>query len=257
MAEPPFVALPRPLRLYLWAFAVVCLLFVGGALAPFLTGWRAITPAVLGSGLIFLALNAAGARTRIQLRGEVVQSLDTTIQFAMIVLFPPPFPLLVGLGAAVITWIASPRRGTWTDQPLYKRLFNLGHTTLTIGAASLAAAGHFAAALPPLLAILAAYLLADVLPIVIVVALSRRLAPWEVWWRFHRPGAAPELAAATTGILAAIAWRFDPLALGLVILPVAALLWAFRTSDRAKNRAAAQSRRGDIPPKASALGSPP
>jgi len=105
MAEPPFRALPRPLRLYLWTFAAGGLLFVGASLAPFLAGGATLTRTLVIPGVVFLALNAAGARTRIQLRGEVVQSLDTTTQFAMIVLFPPairnvdnrvhmPFPAL-------------------------------------------------------------------------------------------------------------------------------------------------------------------
>ncbi|MGH2345095.1 MAG: diguanylate cyclase, partial [Chloroflexota bacterium] len=84
-----------------------------------------------------------------------------------------------------------------------------------------------------------------VLLLLTVITLLQGRPFWKVWWDIYRPTLLPELSAGTIGILAAITWRFDPLALGLVLLPVAALRLAFRAISQAEERTVALLRRGE------------
>jgi len=112
----------------------------------------------------------------------------------------------------------------------HKRAFNVAHALLTVGLVALcgrlvlpAAAprpGHLARALPALLALGALYYALDVGPLLVVHTLQTGRAPWRLWAEHQRPAAPLAMADLALGVVAALAWRTDPLALGLLALPL-------------------------------------
>jgi len=101
------------------------------------------------------------------------------------------------------------------------------------------------AAIPALVLLLVTYYALDTGILLLAVALLEGQAPWRLWWEEDRRNLAPELAANAVGILAVVAWRFDPLLLALFVLPVLALRVAFKAITQAEERAAALRRRGE------------
>jgi len=251
----------RKLPLALWAYVgliyLSCVALVVQQTRPLLAGITVHSLAGLtpwyAAVLIFALLTYAAERTELPVNGSVTQSLAATLHITVILLCPPPFPLLITLPAVIIAKVAHER------PPLYKALFNVAHTVLTVGLSSLLLArvagpgaapdrllrpGHILAAAPLLALLLAAYYVLDTGMLLPVVALLERRAPWRIWWQEDRRNLLPELAANAVGILAAVAWRFDPLLLALFISPVLALRLAFHAITQAEERAAALRRRG-------------
>ncbi len=226
--------LPRALRWYLWAVYGGCGALVA-AQAPALPAALAHGAAPLAVATFVLLMYLAD-RTILQVTSSFAQSLGTTAHVAAILLFPPPLPLLMTLAPALGVELRRPL-------PPYKRAFNACLPPLTVGLSSLAYArvatpatlrpGHLAAALPAFALLLAVYYALDVGLMLGVFSLLERRPPWRVWPETHRPTTLPELGIAALGILAAAAWRFDPLLLALCALPAVALAASVRTTARA------------------------
>jgi len=226
--------LPRALRWYLGAIYGGCGALIA-AQAPAL-------PAALTHGavpfavVVFVLLMYLTDRAILQVTSSFAQSLGTTAHIAAILLFPPPLPLFMALIPALGVELRRPL-------PAYKRAFNACLPLLTVGLSSLAYArvaapatlrpGHLAAALPAFALLLAVYYALDVGLMLGVFSLLERRPPWRVWPETHRPTLLPELGIAALGILAAAAWRFDPLLLALCALPAMALAASVRTTARA------------------------
>ena len=246
--ESDWAGLPRSLRHYVltsYAAALFLIAISLGSAMGRLGGTGAISGTRAVQAVVLVVIAAAGERIKIRFSGAVTQNLNTAVQVGLLLSCGPPAPLLIGLGAAPIVWLGAPHAER--RLPRYKRCFNQAHTLITLGLASvvlatvvqpgtLPAPGRFAGSLPLLVGFLFMYYLLDVTPVLLAVSLHRRLAPWRVWWRWSRSTLPFELACALIGVAAAITWRFDPLAIGLVVVPVAALWWAFRASDRARRR---------------------
>ena len=81
---------------------------------------------------------------------------------------------------------------------------------------TLARPGHLGVALPALALVGALYYALDVAPLLVVHALSAGRSPWRLWDEQHRPLAPFALADLALGVLAALTWRDDPVALGLL-----------------------------------------
>jgi diguanylate cyclase (GGDEF)-like protein/putative nucleotidyltransferase with HDIG domain len=247
--------LPRALRWYLWAIYGGTLLYMAYACQRLVAaGWDAapsdLKYNLLLSAAVFTVLTYLGERTSLHVTGSISQSLSTAVHIAAILLFPAPYPMLIALAAVLFS------QTVHTRTVIYKRVFNICHPMLTVGLTcvlcslvarptSVLHAGHFLYAICYLAFLLLTYYALDVAVLLGVISLLQGQAFWVVWWNTYRLTLLPELAASTVGILAAIAWLFDPTALGLVILPVAALRMAFRAVSQAEERAAVLRQRGE------------
>jgi len=251
--------LPLALRAYLGIVYLSCVALTVDQTRPLLQGL--VTPHTLAgitpwyaAALVFALLTYAAERTELPVNGSVTQSLAATLHITVILLCPPPFPLVITLLAGLISQVSRER------PPLYKMLFNVCHPVLTVGLSSLLfarvagavaipdvvlAPGHFLAALPLLALLLIVYYALDTVLLLLVIALLEKQTPWRIWDREDRRTLLPELAANAVGILAAVAWRFDPPLLVLFISPVLALRLAFKAIIQAEERAATLRRRGE------------
>lgn len=249
--------LPRILRWYLGAlYLVTAALVIGSLTRTGLVGsmlghsqpwtWPTVS---LGAMLLFVLLAYVGERTTLRVTPTLSQSLSTTIHIAAILLFPAPYPVLITLVAVFIS------QSMHVQSPLYKRAFNICHPTIAVAISgfilalvvpppTVLHAGHIVSALPLLGLLLTVYYVIDVATLLIVVTLVQGQPLWTVWWQEYRPTLLPELSASVIGILAAVTWQYDPVALVLVVLPVAALRIAFRAIAQAEDRATALRRRG-------------
>lgn len=251
--------LPVALRYYLWLIYVISAALIVTRIAPLLPGGPVghVPGSVFLQAVAFTALAYIGERTMLQVSGSVSQSLSTTIHIVTILLLPPPFPMLVTL-AAVLPSHARARK------PLFKRAFNICHPTLVVGLSNMlctAVAGPFTAirhgdivstVLQPnntniaaLVLLISLYYILDAGTMLGVLSLVDGRAPWLVWRQMQAPTLLPELAAATMGILAAMAWLYSPLLVSLFVLPVTSLRVAFRVIKEAEDRAQALRLRGE------------
>ncbi len=242
------------LRGYLWATSLAAAALVVRAAAdavaqhPLDPVHRAVWPAIA----LFAVLAYLAERAVVPVTTLVWRSLDTAVYVAAILLFPWPLPLAIALPGMLLA-----RGWRWRGRlPRDKRAFNVAHGLLTVGLAdvlctrivaptTLIRPGHLAAALPGLLLLGALYYVLDVAPLLVVHALTTGRSPWRLWVEQHRPVASFALVDLALGVLAALAWRFDPLALALVALPLAAVAAALRGRARAlaaeEHAAAAQA----------------
>jgi diguanylate cyclase (GGDEF)-like protein len=245
------------LQYYLWA---VYLATVGLVAYDLLTALPTDSPGHAGLSVpsqwtiinlvVFVILAYVGERTALTVTPTISQSLSSAIHVAAILILTAPYPVIVTLVAVLVS--QAPQRA----KPIYKRAFNICHPTLTVLLAgalcskvamptALLHAGHFARSLPALALLLILYYSLDVSLLLTVLSLLQRQPFWVVWWDTYRVTLLPELAASTIGILAAMTWLFDPLALILVVMPVVALRLAFRAISQAEDRATALRRRGE------------
>jgi len=242
------------LRGYLWATSLAAAALVVRAAAdvvaphPLDPVHRAVWPAIA----LFAVLAYLAERAVVPVTTLVWRSLDTAVYVAAILLFPWPLPLAIALPGMLLA-----RGWRWRGRlPRAKRAFNVAHGLLTVGLAdalctrivaptTLIRPGHLAAALPGLLLLGALYYAFDVAPLLVVHALTTGWSPWRLWVEQHRPVASFALVDLALGVLAALAWRFDPLALALVALPLVAVAAALRGRARAlaaeEHAAAAQA----------------
>jgi len=228
--------LPRALRLYLLAIYAACAVLVVGQIA---LSWRT-GGGLTGRGdtlypaLLFALLAYLGERTALQVSATVDQSVATPVHIAAILILPAPAPLLITLVAVAAA------QGLQGDKEPYKRLFNICHPTLAVGVSTLALSlfvaptaalgaepGHGVAPILYTGVLLAAYYTLDVGTLLGLLAVLERRAPLEVWRSVYRRNVLPELAASAIGVLSAVVWRYNPVLLVLVILPVLALRAAF------------------------------
>ena len=237
--------LPPALRWYLRATYVACFALIAGQLWLSFVGSSAATVS-LPAVALFLFLTYLGERTYLQVTDSLSQSLSTTVHLAVILLFPPPYPMVITLLAVLVT------QTVHEQKPLYKRAFNIGHSTLTVGLASALGAilatprvllepDHIALALP----IAAAYYILDTGTLAAVFALLEHRSIWRVWRQAYLPILLPELAACTIGVLAAVMWHYHPVLLALFVMPVVALHAAFRAIGEARTHAMALQRRSE------------
>jgi len=232
--------LPRALRWYLRAIyliATAVALMQGAAFVA----WGPLAPGhppLLLAAAVVGVLAYLGERTTIQVTAAFGESLNSAVYIAAVLLLPLPLPLFIALPAALAEQVWHART------PPYKRAFNVAHSALLVGLGNaflalvaspttLLRPGHLAAAIPVLLPFLLLFYALDAAPLLGVLSLLERRAPWRIWWETQRPAAPVELAASTVGILAAVAWRVDPLALALLLVPIAALHGSVRTLARA------------------------
>ena len=236
--------LPRALRLYLLAIYAACAVLVVGHVALTLGGSvaRANGLSALWPALLFALLAYLGERTGLHVSAAVDQSLATPVHIAAILLLPAPAPLLITLVAVVAAQVIG------GDREQYKRLFNVCHPTLAVGISMLALSvfvaptaalgagagqgfglgfGHGVAPILYVGVLLAVYYALDVGTLLGVLALLEGRSPFAVWRTVYRRNALPELATSAIGVLAAVAWRHNPVLLIVIILPVLALRAAF------------------------------
>jgi len=236
-------SLSQALRGYLWAtYAGAVALVVGAGLAlvawdPFALAHRALWPGVA----LFATLAFLAEWQVLPVTALLWWSLDSALYVAALLTFPWPLPLLVA-GPAMLVM----RGWRWRARlPRRTRAFNVAHGLLTVGLADLLGArgaattalvrpGHLDAALPVLVLLGVLYYTLDVAPLLVVHALSAGRAPWRLWGEQHRPLAPLALADLALGVLAALTWRYDPVALGLLALPLVVVALTLRARARAR-----------------------
>ena len=195
----------------------------------------------------FLLLALAAHYMVLQVSRTVVQDLATPVHIAAILLFPPPYALLLTFISSVVS--VALRRGV----PFYKRAFNVSHPTLTVGLTTALSSlvvspnrmlndSSLFPTIPGLVLLIALFYILDVGMMVGVFALLEQRSPFILWWREYRSALLPELAASSIGIAATILWRFSPLAITLAVLPVVALRVAFYAVAQAEERSQALRR---------------
>ncbi len=239
------------LRWYLWAIYLAAVALVVGDGAA-LAAWGGLAPgrhALWPAVALFVALAYLVERQILPVTALLWWSLDTAVYIAAILLFPAPLPLVIALPAILVEY-----GWRWRDRlPRHKRAFNVAHRLLTVGLAAalfahigapadLLRPGHLVAALPALAILGVLYYVLDGAPVLVAHALDTGRAPWRLWLEHQWPVAPLALADFALGVLAALAWRNDPLALGLLALPLLVHVLALRVRARAiaaEERAAA------------------
>jgi len=230
------------LRWYLWAIYLAAIVLVVGDSAA-LAAWGGLAPghrAPWPAMALFVALAYLAERQILPVTVLLWWSLDTAVYIAVILLFPAPLPLVIALPAILVEcgW-------RWRDRlPRHKRAFNVAHRLLAVGLAAalfahigapadLLRPGRLVAALPALAVLGVVYYVLDGAPVLVAHALDTGRAPWRLWMEHQRPVAPLALADFALGVLAALAWRNDPLALGLLALPLLVHALALRARARA------------------------
>lgn len=196
-------------------------------------------PLGVAAAIIFTLLAYLGERATLQVSNAIDLSLATPVHIALILLFPPPYAMLITLVAALASQIGQVR------SPLYKRLFNSCHPALVVGLSSALfdlmatptvalGPGRVASALPVLALLTLCYYVLDVGILLGVLSILERQPPWRIWWQTNRRTMLPELAAVAIGVLAAALWLYDPILLAVLALPAVALRAAFRITAQAE-----------------------
>ncbi len=244
--------LPVALRLYLWANYAACALIVVAPAAHIVAwgphGGTSPDLVTLANLAVFTLLAYVGERTALQISGPISQSLATVVHVALLLLFPAPLPMY---SAFVAILVAQAR----LSAPLYKRAFNVCHSTLIVGLSSLLFArivpltgllksGHVLPASPALCLLIALYYVLDVGLLLPVFSLLQGRPPWSIWVQTYRRTLFAELGACIVGMLAASSWLFDHILLAFFVLPVIGLRLALRTIS-AEDRALALRRRSE------------
>jgi diguanylate cyclase (GGDEF)-like protein len=243
--------LPLALRRYLVLLNVACLALLFAQIVPFLAqgGLGRMSASVVAGVGVFIVLALVGHHIVLHVNRSVSQDLATSVHVAAVLLFPLPLALLV-------TFVSSmSSEALRRESPLFKRAFNTSHPTLTVGLSAmicslgmqpthLLLAANFIPAIPSLALLAALFYILDVTIMVGVFAFLQGRSPWSVWWQDYRPALLPELAGSSIGVVGTILWEFNPIALGLVVLPVVALRVAFTAIAQADERSEALQRRG-------------
>ncbi len=235
--------LPRALRWYLWAIYIACAILVVGQVGPLVVSlprWDRHLDTLLPA-TIFALFAYVSEHTMLDVAESVLQSLSTAVYVAAILLFPPPTPLLISL-AAVLAW-----QILHAHTPPYKRIYNICHTILLVGLSSLLfsliaaptvvlSPTHILGALPALTLLLILYYILDVGGMVGIITCLEQQSPWQAWALNYPRTLLPELAASSIGILAAVAWLYQPLLLTLFVVPIVALRVALQAIAQAQRR---------------------
>ena len=246
--------LPVSLRLYLWANYLACAFIIAAPIArvgPWApqSQWSVAPDFVaLANVGVFTLLAYLGERTTLQMSGPVGQSLATIVHVALLLLFPAPVPMY----SAFVAILAAQAR---VSKPLYKRAFNICHSTLIVGLSSILfsriiaptgvlQSGHILSATPFLCILIALYYVLDVGLLLPVLSILQNRPPWTVWIQTYRRTLFTELSSGAIGVLAASSWLYDHVLLALFIIPVIALRLSFRTIT-AEDRALTLRRRSE------------
>jgi len=222
---------PRSLRLYIGGLLVAtAALLACGILAP-----MRLQPALIVSSLVFAGLTLLGERITFRI-ADVEHNLAASVQVAMIVVLPPPYPLLVALGTSVVTQLRAHRAA-------HKKLFNVAHTALSVGVPSAlyAALAPTALSLPPVtipthpVAVLFLLTSLTILDhgLLQIVFLLLSPSPRRLHLRhILHEGILPALAALPLGLVGVVLYQVQPLSLLLLVSPMLALYFAFRIGAR-------------------------
>jgi len=231
------------LGVYLVAGALVVYAVIGLARAGSLA-WTDLVAA-----LVFLALAYTGERMVARVRVSIVHSMSTVMLVAAILVLPSPYPILVAVGAALAAEVGDP-------QPLYKRLFNVAHATIVVGGTCIAFARvasplpHWDAVLflshaPSLILFGLVYAVLDLGGLQIVVALADDV---DGGARVLVPDAKVALLEGVSigmGVVSAVAWAYNPVALFLSLLPLLTVRATYRTIEQDAARAEALRQRNE------------
>ncbi len=231
------------LGVYLVAAALVAYAVIGLARTGTLV-WTDLVDA-----LVFLLLAYAGERMVARVRAGFFHSMSTVILVATILVLPVPYPILVAVGAALAVEVAD-------SQPLYKRLYNVAHATIVVGGASVVFervasplphwdAVHFLSHIPSLILLGLVYAVLDIGGLQIVMALAD---DGDISPKVPVPDAKVVILEGVSigmGVVSAVAWAYNPVALFLSLLPVLTVRATYRTIEQDAARAETLRRRNE------------
>jgi len=235
-----------PLRLYLAGVYLVAMALAGYSVVALLAAgvWL---PDRLVPALVFLLLAYATERMTARVGADVFASMNNVILVAAVLVLPLPYPVLVALGASMASDLTRP-------SPLYKRLFNVAHTTILAGGSSLALAwlapplphwapGHLADHLAALALLGIVYAVIDIGGVHVVTILSDRGGPAEP--SATRTVYLLEGVGIGMGVVSAVAWAYSPVVLLLSLLPILTVRATFQAIEKEAVRAEALRRRSE------------
>ncbi len=231
------------LGVYLVAAALVAYAVIGLARTGTLV-WTDLVDA-----LVFLLLAYAGERMVARVRAGFFHSMSTVILVATILVLPVPYPILVAVSAALAVEVAD-------SQPLYKRLYNVAHATIVVGGASVVFervasplphwdAVHFLSHIPSLILLGLVYAVLDIGGLQIVMALAD---DGDISPKVPVPEAKVVILEGVSigmGVVSAVAWAYNPVALFLSLLPVLTVRATYRTIEQDAARAETLRRRNE------------
>jgi putative nucleotidyltransferase with HDIG domain len=231
MATTTVTELRPALRLYVGAVLIAAVVAFGAAFV-----WR--SPGVVDTtAFLLLAAFACAAQTRpLHLSSKLKIDVDDTATFAAALLFEPVHAMLLGGGAMLVSRIWSRR------EPWYGHAFNVAVAVLAIGASSAAyraVAGTSFSSSKDITAALAAGIAlyaARTALVDLFVAMHLRRDPRPHWQRLHRRASTQTLGLYVLGALAALLVEVEPLALVLLVLPVALIYVSLREVSRVRAR---------------------
>ncbi|HEY8283372.1 MAG TPA: diguanylate cyclase [Chloroflexota bacterium] len=235
--------LPPGLRRYLVLLHLIFVVVLAYQVIPAVRhGWAAhLSADTVLALVVYVALSYLAEHTTLQIKGDAWQNLATTANIGALLLFAPPIPMLIALAAALIS--QARKRKT----ALVQRAFNVTHPALSVGLAGLLCSifipptallhGGFLAAFPGLILLISLFYLLDIGTMLGLLGLLGQGSPWKIWRQAYRHTLIPELAAGSFGIVGAIVWGYDRLAVALLIVPLIALRSAFRANAQAEERA--------------------
>ena len=235
-----------PLRLYLAGVYLVAMALAGYSVVALLAAgvWL---PDRLVPALVFLLLAYATERMTARVGADVFASMNNVILVAAVLVLPLPYPVLVALGASMASDLTRP-------SPLYKRIFNVAHTTILAGGSSLALAwlapplphwapGHLADHLAALALLGIVYAVIDIGGVHVVTILSERGGPAEP--SATRTVYLLEGVGIGMGVVSAVAWAYSPVVLLLSLLPILTVRATFQAIEKEAVRAEALRRRSE------------
>ncbi len=235
-----------PLRLYLAGVYLVAMALAGYSVVALLAAgvWL---PDRLVPALVFLLLAYATERMTARVGADVFASMNNVILVAAVLVLPLPYPVLVALGASMASDLTRP-------SPLYKRIFNVAHTTILAGGSSLALAwlapplphwapGHLADHLAALALLGIVYAVIDIGGVHAVTILSDRGGPAEP--SAMRTVCLLEGVGIGMGVVSAVAWAYSPVVLLLSLLPILTVRATFQAIEKEAVRAEALRRRSE------------
>lgn len=240
----------RPvLRLYLLGvYLTAACLIVYSAVAFLLPDQRPLSH--LTVAVVFLFLTYIGERMAERVRADFFHSMSTVVLVAAVLVLPPPYPVLVALGASLLRELAYPL-------PFYKRLYNVAHAIIVVGGSSLAfawaalplprwAPAHFLEHAPALVLLALIYAVLDLGGIQVVMVLSHDQDKDTNGTPLPSPTVLLlEGVSIGMGIVSGVAWAYNPAVFVLSLLPILTVRATFQTIEKDAARAEALRQRNE------------
>ena len=202
----------------------------GLALAVLLVLRQEWTASVLAEAVFLTLLAVVAGSFPLPIAPRVKADVTSAVFFGAALVLEPGAAALVGLVGITTYTLLIRFWGERLRLPWYKYPFNAGETALLMGLTSLIfhqlspEASFLTAAVVPTAA---AYYLLDTGMVSIAASLQLRVSPLRIWWTGTRDNGPAEVAQFAFGFLGALAYQQSPWTILALVIPVAAIYFAF------------------------------